>query len=593
MFSREQIDQVRNSVDIIETIREYVPSLKVAGRSVKGLCPFHGERTPSFHVQPDKGLYKCFGCGESGDVFGFLSKVENLTFTEAVERLASRAGITLRKDRNRGDDRQEGTRERVLRVLEAAAAYYEEKLWNDRGGETALAYLSERHVQEETSRAFRLGYAPTSGDPAFEALVKKGYPIELCQQAGLAARSNSGRYYDPLYGRVIFPILDTFGNVVGFGGRILPQARKSVLDIGKEETGGEGPKYINSPETPVFSKGKLMYGLYQAKGRIREEKRAMVLEGYMDVIGAHQAGFTFGVATLGTALTRDHAKLIKRYADSVLMFFDADEAGRKAAVKGLEPVLQEELFPRIVLTEETGDPDEIVHDKGAGFFLNLLDSAPDFMDYLLRVSRGVENTLQEKAALAKHLLQLIAASPNEILKAEWTRRLGLGLGIDIQVLEKELKTAGSKIKEAPKSAATGTQKTFLPSAEEEYLQMFMNTPSAGVENRLTPDDFSDERHKRLMMLIEKHLKENGRIVVAELFSDVADQDKEWFMKLAMEDKTFDEPEDRREQLARDIRLKKVKKRFTDLGERIKVGQGSTTEVAEFQELFRQIKGKVQ
>jgi DNA primase len=335
-----------------------------------------------------------------------------------------------------------------------------------------------------------------------------------------------------------------------------------------------------------------MYGLYQAKGRIRDEKRSMVLEGYMDVIGAHQAGFTFGVATLGTALTRDHAKLLKRYADNVVMFFDADQAGRKASLKGIEPVLQEDLFPRIVWTQEEGDPDEIINEKGAGFFLNLLDTAPDFLDYVLRVSSGSETTLEGKAALAKQILQLIGASPNEILKADWTRRLGLGLGIDIQVLEKELRTAGSKTKEAPKPALPAA-KTFLPSAEEEYLQLLLNVPDPDPATRLTVEDFADERHRRLMLLLDKQLRENGRVIVADLFNEVAPEDKEWFLKLAMEDKTFDEPEERREQLARDIRLRKVKKRFSDLGERIKVGQGSGAEVAEFQELFRQIKGKVQ
>lgn len=591
MYSRQQIDQVRSSVDIVETVREYVPSLKIAGRSVKGLCPFHAERTPSFHVQPDKGLYKCFGCGEGGDVFAFLAKIENLTFSEAVERVASQAGITLKKEKSRDAREPEGQREKILRVLEAAASYYEEKLWKDRSGEAVQAYLDERHVTEDTARAFRLGLAPQTGEPAFEALVKKGFAIETCQQAGLVSRSNAGRFYDPLYGRLIFPILDTFGHVVGFGGRILPKAsRNSVLDIGKESDGNEGPKYINSPETPVFSKGKLMYGLFQAKNKIREQKRAMVLEGYMDVIGAHQAGFDFGVATLGTALTRDHAKLIKRYADQVLMFFDADEAGRKAAVKGLEPVLQEELFPKVVLTEETGDPDEIVHEKGQAFFSHLLESAPDFVDYL--VSGTGERTLQEKAALAKHVLQLIAASPNEILKADWTRRLGRGLGVDVAVLEKELRSSGSKVKEMVPNLGFKSN-VFLPSAEEEYLQLVLNVPGAAVWERLKADDFVEERQRRLVLLIEKQLAETGKITAAELYSEVAENDREWFMRLAMEDKTFEEPEDRREQLTRDIRWKRMRQRFSDLGERIKVGRGSSQEVEEFQELFKQIKGKVQ
>jgi DNA primase len=356
-----------------------------------------------------------------------------------------------------------------------------------------------------------------------------------------------------------------------------------------EEEQGEAPKYINSPETPVFSKGKLLYGLHQAKGAILEQRRVMVLEGYMDVIGAHQGGFSIGVATLGTALTRDHTKLLKRYADEIMTFFDADEAGRKAAMRGLEPILQEELFPRVVLTEEQGDPDEIIYEKGPTFFQALLDQAPDFVDYILKTSlAGGALNLQQKAALAKTLQQLIALSPNEILKSEWTKKVALQLGIDAA----SLKTPDAP-KKAPIAPPHKAERGYIPTAEEEYLQLLANVPEMWTKETLVADDFEDDRHKRVMSLAIAQIAATGKVSVANLYNDVGDADRLWFMRLAMEEKEFSEPQDRRERLMRDIRLRKVKQRFSDLGRLLAAGQGSLEDKKEFNELLRQIKGKVQ
>ena len=221
MVNREQIDQVRAGVDIVEVIREYVPSLKSAGRSVKGLCPFHSEKSASFHVHPEKGLYKCFGCGEAGDVIAFIVKMEQVGFSDALQMLADRAGIRLVRD-VAAKPEIEGIREKLFRVLESARGLYEQQLWDGRTGQAARAYLDGRAIREDTSRWFRLGYASSGGNAIFEQLVKKGFSIELCQQAGLASRSAAGRFYDPMFGRLVFPILDSFGHVIGFGGRVLP-----------------------------------------------------------------------------------------------------------------------------------------------------------------------------------------------------------------------------------------------------------------------------------------------------------------------------------------------------------------------------------
>jgi DNA primase len=588
MFSRDQIEQVRSRVDIVDVIRGYVPSLKVAGRSVRGLCPFHSERTPSFHVHPEKGLYKCFGCGEAGDVIGFVSKIEQVSFTEALESLADKVGVQLQRSKQQMEKQPEGIKEKLHRLLDAAAYMYEEMLWSERDGEEARAYLQTRNLTEETIRAFRLGVAPQSGGAVFEALVKKGYSIELCQQAGLATRSAAGRFYDPLYGRLIFPILDGFGHVVGFGGRILPQTKKPLL--GSDEKESDAPKYINSPESPVFSKGRLLYGLYQAKTNILSSRRAMVVEGYMDVIGVHQGGFPIAVATLGTAFTRDHAKILKRYANEVLAFFDPDEAGARAAMRSLEPMIQEDLFTRVVVTEEKGDPDEIIQEKGPEFFSGLLDQAPDFVDYLLKHVGRVADSLQTKAAAAKQILDLIAQSPNEILKGEWVLRVSQALSLNAESLNKELGRVTVKEKPPAPVRTNVIESRFIPTAADECLQLLMTAAAAWSDLDLTADDFANDRHKRLFLMMKAQMDQDHKVSIPALYDEVSPEDKDWLLTLSLEGKTYTEPIDRRNQLVRDVRLGRDKSRLAQLRERVNSGNVSKQEYEDYNNLLRSVKG---
>lgn len=594
MFSRDQIDQVRSTVDMVEVIREYVPSLKSSGRSVKGLCPFHSERTPSFHVHPEKGLFKCFGCGEAGDVIAFISKMEQLSFSEALEMLAGRAGITLKQERFQEKKEPEGIREKLYRALETASKIYEDQLWDERLGASARGYLDERGVREDTREKFHLGYAAQTGSGVFETLVQKGFSIELCQQAGLVSRSSAGRFYDPMFGRLIFPIYDTFGHVIGFGGRVLPQTKKHLLGGGSADE-ESGPKYLNSPETPVFSKGKSLYGLFQSKQNILASRRVIILEGYMDVVGVTQGGVQNAVATLGTAFTRDHAKVLKRYANEVTAFFDPDEAGAKAAMRSLEPMLQEEFFPRVVMTTETGDPDEIIRDKGKEFFDGLVDQAPDFLGYVLKTAlASKEMTLQKKSEVAMQLLALIAQSPNEILKSEWMSRLASELGLRLESLEQQMKNRKLPTTQTPAKGAAPmgrpAQRRILSSAEEEFLQLIIVEPRLLANADVAAADFLEERFRRAFAGLREQIEKTNKVSLPALYDELPPEDKEWVLQLSLEEKEVLEPEERLVQLVRDIKLKKDKRHLQELSRRLAAGENQPDLQDEYKDLLRRVKG---
>lgn len=560
--------------------------MKSAGRSLKGLCPFHSEKSASFHVHPEKGLFKCFGCGEAGDVFAFIVKMEQVGFSDALQLLADRAGIRLEREKTTAVPEPEGQREKLFRVLESARSLYEQQLWDERAGADARRYLDERGIREDTSRWFRLGYAASGGGAAFEQLVKKGFSIELCQQAGLAARSASGRFYDPMFGRLVFPILDGFGHVIGFGGRTLPAGKKPLL--GGDVPDG-GPKYLNSPDSPVFSKGKSLYGLFEAKTSILASRRAVILEGYMDVIGVHQGGVQNAVATLGTAFTRDHAKILKRYADEAVAFFDPDEAGRRAAMRSIEPLLQEGFFPRVLITTGTQDPDELIQEKGRDHVEALINEAPDFVDFAIAtLKEEAGENLQQRSAAASQLVTLISQSPNEIMKAEWLARVAKGLNLRVESLEREFSRNGRPgVAPAPTlSRPVGSR--VMPTAEEEYFQLVVNHHDLNAVT-LTAADFATPREKLLMTKLTE-LKAAGKMSVAALHEDFEGSDRDWVLSLLTEEREFPEPVFREAQLAQSIRMKRLRERLDGLSAKIRQGAADGNDLAEHKELLRRVKG---
>ncbi len=363
----EDIDALRERVDIVEVISDYV-QLKKAGRYFKGLCPFHDEKTPSFMVDPAKQLYHCFGCGEGGNVFTFLKKKEGLDFREAAERLARRIGFTLHyQGVSGGVSGEEGRRGRLYRINQWAAETYHEVLLSHEAGKGARQYLASRGIGEEAVRAFQLGFAPDRWDFLYRLATRKGFSAQDFMSSGLGLRGEKG-IYDRFRGRVIFPIRDLQDRVIAFGGRVI----------------GDGqPKYLNSPETPIYSKGRHLYALDLARREIVREGFALLVEGYTDVIGLWQAGIRNAAATLGTALGEEHFKLLSRLTDRVVFAFDADAAGASASERGLGFYGRFDLDLRVVALEEGTDPADFVSRHGREEFLRRVRESVPLVDFCL------------------------------------------------------------------------------------------------------------------------------------------------------------------------------------------------------------------
>jgi DNA primase len=368
-FSESEIEEVRSRADIVEVIGAHV-RLRRAGRNFIGLCPFHNEKTASFTVNLERGFFHCFGCGAGGTVFDFLMKSEGLTFPEALQSLAKRYGITLtdRTSGGTGHGPGDNVRTSLLAANQLAAEFYANVLLNTSDGEVARDYLKTRGISGETARAFMLGFAPLRASSVVSLLQKRGL-LESALRVGLARRDESGNTYDMFRGRLMFPIRDAQGRVIAFGGRVLD---------------GRLPKYINSPESPLYSKARALYGLAEARASVSREDRVIVVEGYIDVIALWQAGFKETVATLGTALTVEQLRLLSRFTRNILACFDGDEAGRKASLRALEVFLQLGLLGRGVFIPQGHDPDTLVHQRGGAHFAGLLQRSELLIETFLR-----------------------------------------------------------------------------------------------------------------------------------------------------------------------------------------------------------------
>lgn len=367
-YTEEQIEEVRAANDIVNVIGSYV-KLKRSGGSYTGLCPFHNEKTPSFSVNPARQMYKCFGCGAGGSVITFVMEYENYTFPEALESLAERAGITLKADEtDRQHKEQESMRMKLLEINRKAGGFYYAILKSAQG-KTGYDYLKARGLSDETIRHFGLGYAGQGSMNLYNFLKHEGYGDDILKETGLFKIDERGAY-DKFFNRVIFPIMDANSRVIGFGGRVMGDAK---------------PKYLNSPETKLFDKSRNLFGLNYAK--LGKNKNMVLCEGYMDVIALHQAGFTNAVASLGTAFTIQQAGIIKRYTDEVLLTYDSDQAGQKAALRAIPILRQAGINARIIHMEPYKDPDEFIKGLGADEFKNRMDNAENSFFFETGIAR--------------------------------------------------------------------------------------------------------------------------------------------------------------------------------------------------------------
>jgi len=474
------LDDIRSANTISEVVSEFLP-LKKSGSNYKGLCPFHAEKTPSFMVNPEKRIFHCFGCGEGGNVFGFVMKNQNMTFPEAVRYLAKRGGVRIPENlpprqRERGREK-----ERLQEANAAAADYFRENLLGAQG-KKAMAYLLQRGMSRETIDGFSLGYALASWDALSRALRAKGFKEAELVKAGLIVPRSSGGFNDRFRNRVIFPISDQQGNVIAFGGRII----------------GDGePKYLNSPETPLYNKSKVLYGFDRARDSFRREGFGVVVEGYFDCITAHQEGVRNVVATSGTALTDDHLRLMERYSPRWTVMFDGDTAGIRAAKRSLELFVTHGLFARGVLLPEGEDPDSFLSENGADAFRALLEGAKSLMDFFIErtVREHRTGTVEGKVAAVREVVPLLAKVKGNVELAEYVGLAAHRLGVKEEVLWSEVQATASKGKKGKPPVARAPLSLKSGRAEETgIVRAMLNSEAvaAQMKKEVSLEDLEDD-----------------------------------------------------------------------------------------------------
>ncbi len=488
-YSDNSIQQVRDAIDIVSVVESYFP-LKKAGTRYQALCPFHNEKTPSFSVTPDMQLFKCFGCGEGGDIFKFVMKIEGLTFPEAVEVLAERVGITLHKENSNSsqNNHEEFSEKKLLyRINHIALKFFEDKLQQPQGS-GALEYLKARGFTEQTISTWRLGYAPDSYDELInfissECGERKDIALKSAIKAGLIKEGEHGRY-DFFRGRVIFPILDIQHRPIAFGARILKEDKEKKVG-----------KYLNSPETPLFSKSKVLFGIDSAAKEMRISRTAIIVEGYTDVIMCHQYGIRNVVATLGTALTHDHVRILRRYADKAIARFDADEAGLKATDKAIKIFVKEDMPLEIIRSTEIKDACEYLPKYGKDGFIEEEKNAEDAFSYHFRqcFENGNIHSIDQRAEAINKAMEVVNLSPNKIKKDLLRKKIAGMIGISEDNLPQRKKTNyQSRKAEQQSSNNENWQKTFTDNRDnyEDYSE---------PQNRITQISKSEiEKEKRLI-----------------------------------------------------------------------------------------------
>lgn len=490
-ISESKINEIRERTDIVELISQYV-SLKHSGANHTGLCPFHSEKTPSFSVNSARQFFHCFGCGVGGDVFSFLMKTEGLVFPDAVRLLAERAGVELEEHIPTPEEEQrERQRERLYRVNEVAAAYFHRLLMELPAGEPARQYMKVRGYGRKASGEYQIGYALDSWDGLKIHLEEQGLAAEDARTLGLLRPGKQDRGdYDLFRGRLIFPVYDLSGRIVAFAGRVLDDSK---------------PKYINSPESPVYHKGRILFGLYQARQAMRQCGEVLLVEGYFDQLALYRAGFPQVVATCGTALTPDHAQLLKRYVQKVVLLFDQDAAGKKATFKAMT-VLQEEGIPAAVIELPKGeDPDSFLQKGGADAFRARLEKARSAMDFFMEdVLAEAGNGIEQKVRAAEQIVEQISKLSSELEQDLYLKELAQRSGIDLEQLKQVNRKAVGQGQQRKKAYSAPSAESYpLPEPPLPVEQQEQSLPSS--EGCAPEPDWSRSEETLLCLLLQNHI----------------------------------------------------------------------------------------
>ena len=586
-YSPAVLDDIRAGVDIVEFIGRFV-NLRKAGVNWKGLCPFHGEKTPSFMVNPKKAIFHCFGCGVGGDVFGFVMRQDRLSFPEAVRALAKTAGVTLPEERATGA--AESGREELLRAMDLAARFYADTLWKPAGAR-AQKYLAERGVDPEVARRFGLGYAPDGWETLLGVMKSEQVSEDTLVAAGLAvARDNRAGVYDRFRGRLLFAIRDLQGRVVAFGGRAF---------------GDEQPKYLNSPETPLYTKGNLLYAADVARETIRTRNRALIVEGYVDCLMAHQHGFTETVAALGTAFTPAQLALLRRYCDEVVTFFDADAAGQKAAERAqelLEPnaggfawaVNRSGAFEngttlrvKVALLPAGHDPDTFLRTEGAEAFAARIAAARSLLSYALARTIGDADTATPRArtnAFARVALMLSKVSDAEEAAA-LSREAAARLGVDATQLWIEAQRLAASLRRPATPVGVASSAGPSASAEDRKLITLLLLSGPARTTLLPLLEPGDVAHPALREIVEA-LKAAPEVAATALLSTVAsDAARHMISALIVEDGGVEDATSSIAQFQRRLEYVNRRRRVRELSRSIAVAQAKDAASALDGELY--------
>ncbi len=468
--------EIRARVSIVEIISAHI-ALRKAGRNYTGLCPFHGEKTPSFSVNEEGGFYHCFGCGAGGNAFTFLSHVEGLTFPEAVRRLAAKAGVALPQAER---DPQAQERARLYRLNDIAATYFQRCLWGNIG-ETARRYLEERGLSKEIAERFRVGFAPSGNEGLVRFLTMQKAPLDKAASLGLIGKRDEGKFYDKFRHRLMFPITDIVGRIVGFGGRLLPMAQEQSANNAQMRT---LPKYLNSPESDIYKKSTLLYGLSQAKDAMKRNGRAILVEGYIDLLALVQNGQEETVAVSGTALRAAQLKALHNFVPEVYLFFDGDEAGRKAATRAFPLCVEADLRGRGVFLPQGEDPDTFVRKYGTDKLRELIDHAEPLEDfYFARHAPPPGATAFQRAQAAREAMAILKSMTDVVTRGALLTQIAQRFGVSEEELRRTATTPEPTRSIGLRSPAAPVRRepqNALLIAETELLQLMLVDRAAAL-----------------------------------------------------------------------------------------------------------------
>lgn len=516
LIPEDIINQIRDRVDIADVVANYV-ALSKTGQNFKGLCPFHSEKSPSFTVSPARQIFHCFGCGAGGNVFTFVMKLEGTSFPDTVRELGRRAGITLPVLATGTTSSDSGQQERLEALHQSATTWFQLNLWDTEQGRSARAYLDKRGLERPTIEGFGLGLSLPHWDGLLRALLQAGHGLADIASSGLVVtketsgrRANdAGNYYDRFRGRLMFPITDLRKRIIGFGGRVM----------------GDGePKYLNSPETPLFSKGRTLYALDRARDSASREGRLVIVEGYFDAIALHQAGITNVAATLGTALTPDHLTMIRRFAKKVVLLFDPDAAGVRAALRTLDLFVDSGLGVTVISLPPGHDPDTFVHEQGAEAFRRLQENAPSLLDFAVEQSleRASSGSIDDRIRSVDEILRILQKTSHRIEQEECLRRVAERLGLTQQRLIERYPEVKSKADRRPMASSV----THAPSPSKRQHEewdlaycLLQGQLTAHQLRTMNANIFSEPVCRRLIEIGLRHVDRDGRVLVRPMLDE--------------------------------------------------------------------------